>query len=280
MDRNLIKSFFQEFYDETIVKTGKKILYSDLRYFVLIKKILEKMDVGFVALKENKLELDKQIFIENLDIIEVPLAYNIKKLDKEKKNEFLKLVGRFVCKFFIKMESDKNLGDHEKYNFGKYFIQLIETSDFYEQENVFENLIDMEYIKKQTEYYKGNYEETLLIKKSNLQQKNVTKNNFQSFSDIFKDPSDAKKIIVILKAHSYIDQKGKWNGSSGNKTEPVSLVEILIEKEYTRNKKRATLVKAFMTTYGVHISPRSINAGGTPDDLATFEKLIPSREKL
>lgn len=196
----------------------------------------------------------------------------------------LEKFGRFFRKIYLQAESDPALDACDKQKVGELFLQVFNAISFYANEAPPSQLGDLDYISEQNNYYKDEcariQSQIIASNKLNIALQKNSKIKIETFPDIFKDPGDAKKIIEILKTHSYIDKKDNWNGVSGNKTEPVSLIEVLIEKEYTRIKKRATLANAFIKTYAIQISSRSINSGGTPDDIDAFHKIIPSREQL
>ncbi|PCH69196.1 MAG: hypothetical protein COC01_02065 [Bacteroidetes bacterium] len=103
----------------------------------------------------------------------------------------------------------------------------------------------------------------------------------KTFDEIFKDPDDAKEIRKILAKATCITYDDVWLGISKNISEGAALIEVLIEKKYTRTTKKTPNCRALQNTFSeMSFSNSSCKQGGTNDDIDTFRKIISERKDL
>jgi len=97
------------------------------------------------------------------------------------------------------------------------------------------------------------------------------------FKELFKDPLNADKTIILLESAGYLDEKGNWLGRTGLKGEIQCIYQVLKDNGLLKNGKVTTQVRLFYKrlNYKVGINERSFrNEINDPDTIKRLDKLL------
>jgi predicted DNA-binding transcriptional regulator len=99
----------------------------------------------------------------------------------------------------------------------------------------------------------------------------------EQFIDLFRDRSDARKVVALLKSKAFIDEDDAWLGKTDKKMELKAAYDILRSLELLKPGKITTQVRIFYKRfhYESTISERSFrNEISDPDINNDFNKLF------